>query len=299
MSENPVISVLIPFYKVERYLAEAIESVLQQSYSNWELLLLDDGSPDGSTEIALQYVARYPDKIRYFHHPGRVNKGLPATRNLGVKNAVGTWVALLDADDVWLPGKLAHQMDIASKFPEVSMICGASSYWYSWFDSKKQDVAIPVGAPQDTVIAPPVAAVTLYPLGTGAAPCPCSVMVKKEVVERNGAFEEHFKGKFSLYEDQAFFIKIYLHESIFVSSKVMDYYRQRDDSIMSRAETDENYHEVRRYYLNWLQQYFDVQGITDPEVRKKLRRALQVYDKSVLQKIKKHVRKFLLGLEDL
>lgn len=293
MNETPLISVLIPFYNVERYLPEAIESVLHQSYPHWELLLLDDGSPDGSTEIALQYADRYPDKIRYFHHPGRINKGLPATRNLGVRHANGEWLALLDADDYWLPGKLEHQMLIADRHPDVSMICGASTYWYSWFDDQKEDVVVPVGGAQDVLIRPPRAAVTLYPLGAGAAPCPCSVAIRKATAQRHGAFEEQFKGKFALYEDQAFFIKIYLQETIYVSSKAMDRYRQRQDSIMSQADRENNYHEIRQYYLAWLSRYLQEQKADSPEVAQKLKEALSVYRVGGWQKIKRRIQDFL------
>lgn len=288
-----MISVIIPFYNVERYLKEAIESVLQQSYSHWELLLLDDGSQDGSTEIALQYASAYPEKIYYLHHPGRVNKGLPATRNLGVQQAKGEWLALLDADDFWLPGKLEHQVSIAREHPEVSMICGASIYWYSWMDNKKDDVVIPVGTVQNKTIKPPQVAVTLYPLGEGAAPCPCCIMIKKDVAIRYGAFEEQFKGKFALYEDQAFFVKIYLHENVFVSSQAMDRYRQREDSIMSKSAEENNYHEVRYFYLRWLQEYLDQQNISYPAVQKKLTSALRVYENTTWGKIKQSLKKYI------
>jgi len=298
MSHLPLISVIVPFYRVEDFLAEAIDSVLHQRYQHWELLLLDDGSTDGSTEIALSYASRYPEKIRYFHHPGRVNKGVVATRNLGVRHARGEWLALLDADDYWLPDKLAHQVSIARQHPEVSMICGASLYWYSWFDPQKQDVEVPVGAPADIVIPPPQAAVTLYPLGKGTSPCPCSVMIRKEVLVRLGAFQEQFKGKFSLYEDQAFLIKIYLHEAIFVSSKAMDRYRQRQGSIMSEAAAAGSYHEIRRFFLNWLTAYLDEKDIRYPGVRQKLREAIRVYHPTAGQKLVRRIKNYLLRIKD-
>ncbi len=297
MNTTPLISVIIPFYNVERYLEEAIESVLRQTYNQWEMLLLDDGSMDGSTEIALRYARNYPDKIRYLHHPGKINKGLPATRNLGVKNAEGDWLALLDADDCWLPDKLQHQITIARQHPEVVMICGASLYWYSWSDPQKKDVAISVGAPQNRPIAPPQAAVTLYPLGKGAAPCPCCVMIRKDIAIRHGAFEDRFRGKYALYEDQAFFIKIYLHETIYVSSEVTDRYRQREDSIMSKSGQDNNYHEVRYYYMKWLQNYLEKEDINNQEVYKKLKEALKSYEKSYWEKAGECIKRHLLRLK--
>lgn len=297
MQDRPFISVIIPFYQVENYLAEAIDSVLHQGYPDWELLLIDDGSTDRSREIALAYTARYPDKIHYHHHPDRVNKGLPATRNLGVRHARGHWLALLDADDYWLPDKLEHQVLIAQGHPEVSLICGASLYWFSWADPHKDDVMIPVGGPPDTVIHPPLAAVTLYPLGEGAAPCPCSVLVKRDVALRYGAFEEQFKGPLSLYEDQAFFIKIYLEEPIYISSAAMDRYRQRPDSIMGHADSANRYHEIRQFYLHWLRQYLQENEIHEPAVDQKLRKALAVYEPGIPGRIKQGIKSFLLRIK--
>lgn len=284
--ENPLISVLTPFYNVVPYLEEAIESVLHQTYSNWELLLVDDGSTDGSREIALKYVKLFPEKIKYLQHPKGINKGLPASRNLAVQMASGEFLALLDADDYWLDNKLTHQVSIAKKHPEVSMICGASMYWYSWADKQKDDVVIPVGGPQDMALLPPTAALSLYPLGKGAAPCPCSIMIKKETAIHYHGFEEQFRGKYQLYEDQAFFVKIYLHELVYISSAALDRYRQRPDSIMTQSLQRNDYLEVRRFYLQWLQKYLNDEGINDPAILKKVKKALFPYKKPVLYKIK-------------
>lgn len=284
--ENPLVSVITPFYNVAPYLQEAIETVLHQTYSHWELLLVDDGSTDGSREIALNYVKLFPEKIKYLQHPDGVNKGLPASRNLAVQQAEGEYLALLDADDYWLDNKLAYQISIIKQHPEVSMICGASMYWYSWADEQKEDIIIPVGGPLDKTIFPPTAALSLYPLGKGAAPCPCSIMIKKETAIRYHGFEEQFNGKYQLYEDQAFFVKIYLHEVIYISSEALDRYRQRPDSIMTQSQQKNDYFEVRRFYLHWLQKYLKDEGINDPAVLKKVKEALFPYKRPFIYKIK-------------
>ena len=67
--------------------------------------MVDNGSTDRSTDIALQYAAHYPGRVRYLEHAGHQNRGMSASRNLGIKNAAGAYIALLDADDVWLPQK--------------------------------------------------------------------------------------------------------------------------------------------------------------------------------------------------
>ncbi|HEX8089705.1 MAG TPA: glycosyltransferase family 2 protein, partial [Blastocatellia bacterium] len=101
MSDNSLVSVIIIFLNAEEFIAEAIESVFDQTYSDWELLLVDDGSTDASAEIALRYAAGYRGRVRYLEHEGHQNRGMSASRNLGIASARGEFVAFLDADDVW------------------------------------------------------------------------------------------------------------------------------------------------------------------------------------------------------
>ncbi len=106
----PRISVVMIFFNSERYITEAIDSVLAQTFTDFELLLVDDGSTDTSSAIARDYVDRYPTRVRYLEHEGHANRGMSAARNLGLRNAVGEFVALIDSDDVWRPNKLAEQL---------------------------------------------------------------------------------------------------------------------------------------------------------------------------------------------
>ena len=89
MKAQPLVSVVIIFLNPGEFLSEAIESVFAQTYGNWELLLVDDGSTDSSTDVALQYAARYPERTRYLEHKGHQNRGMSASRNLGIRNARG------------------------------------------------------------------------------------------------------------------------------------------------------------------------------------------------------------------
>jgi glycosyltransferase involved in cell wall biosynthesis len=131
VSRKPLVSGIIIFLNAERFIQEAIESVFAQAYAAWELLLVDDGSTDGSTAIARRYAAQHPGRVRYLEHPGHRNHGISASRNLGIRNAKGAYIALLDADDVWLPYKLERQVAILDSQPEASMVYGSTQYWYS------------------------------------------------------------------------------------------------------------------------------------------------------------------------
>lgn len=120
----PRVSVITPIYNSHPYLSAAVESVFEQTYSDWELFLVDDGSRDGSDEMARAYAQRDPDRVLYLEHAGHKNRGVSATRNLAVRHARGEYLALLDADDVWLPEKLQLQVTAAERHPDVAVLYG-------------------------------------------------------------------------------------------------------------------------------------------------------------------------------
>jgi glycosyltransferase involved in cell wall biosynthesis len=275
----PLVSVVVIFFNEEDFLGDAVESVRAQRYPRWELLLCDDGSTDGSTALARALAAGDP-RIRYLDHPGHANRGMSATRNLGLRHAAGRYVALLDADDVWLPHKLEEQVAILEAHPEAAMVCGASEYWRSWAGAASEeaaDVVVPAGAPPDTLAAPPALALALYPLGEGAAPCPSDLLLRRSAVEAVGGFEEHFRGDYQLYEDQGLLAKLYLRYPVYVSGACWDRYRQRPDSCVATVTRAGRYDAVRAYFLRWLRGYMEREGVRDPALRAALARALRPY----------------------
>jgi len=108
---NPLVSVIIPVFNGEKYLIEAIESVLAQSCRPLELIIVDDGSTDESAAIAQSY-----KEIRYIYQP---NMGVPVARNTGLASAVGEFIAFLDADDMWHPQKLQIQVEYLKEHPSI------------------------------------------------------------------------------------------------------------------------------------------------------------------------------------
>ena len=104
------VSVIMPCHNGEKYLRHALDSVLAQTFQDWELLIVDDGSTDGSTAIAEEYCAK-DSRIRLLHT--ECSTGKPATpRNVGIEAAQGRFIAFLDCDDQWLPDKLEHQLPL-------------------------------------------------------------------------------------------------------------------------------------------------------------------------------------------
>jgi len=112
------VSVVIPVHNGEKYLAQAIESVLAQTYRDFELLIVDDGSTDGSRAVMDCY-ARRNDRIRIL---SQANRGVSAAGNLGFEEARGAWVARLDADDIFLPDKLQRQIAFIRQHPDVRIV---------------------------------------------------------------------------------------------------------------------------------------------------------------------------------
>ena len=115
------ISIITASYNYAQYIEEAINSVINQSYQDWELIVVDDGSSDNSVEIIKSYCDK-DERIKFFEHEKSQNKGLKETILLGLKNATGNWVAFLESDDVWAPDNLLKKIEAIEKNPSVKLI---------------------------------------------------------------------------------------------------------------------------------------------------------------------------------
>jgi glycosyltransferase involved in cell wall biosynthesis len=248
----PAVSVVMPFLNGERFIGEAIESVLAQSWRNLELILVDDGSTDSSGSVARSYAVA-DQRVRMVAHPREENRGVAASRNLGVAVALAPRIAFIDADDRWPPWKLTEQMAIMDRHPEIGLLAGATRYWRSWEDGT--DTVKLIGAVRDRVIEPPTALLTTYPLGRAEAPAPSSFMLTIEALARVGGFEESFVGRYSFYEDQAFLVKVYLNVNVYFSGRCWLDYRQHRGSALASGLRRGDYVEVRAHFLAWFERH--------------------------------------------
>lgn len=262
----PRVSAICIFLNEERFIAEAIESVLAQEFQDFELLLVDDGSTDGSTEIAKGYAERYPDKVIYLEHPGHENRGMSAARNLGISRARGEFIAVMDADDRWYPNKLAEQVAILDANPTVGVACGAYRVWRSWAGGT--DDMYYSGHVADRASFAPETTLKLYPLGR--MPNPTDPMVRRDIAVRVGGYVEEFRG---LYEDQVFLSKLYLETGVFFSRNIwLDYRRHPDSSTANLAWAD--YEVMRSRFLDWFEGYLDGREVpSERKIRRAIRRA--------------------------
>lgn len=170
------VSVIIPVYKVEKYVAATVESVLAQTYKNFELLIIDDGSPDKSIEICQQFTDH---RIRIIRQE---NRGVAAARNTGIRHAQGEYLAFLDADDLWTPEKLAKHIEHLENSPAVGV-----SFCRSAFIDESGE---PLGIYQITKLKEitPLDLVCRTPIGNGSVP-----VIRRETLE-DIAFEDNLYG---------------------------------------------------------------------------------------------------------
>lgn len=130
--QQPLISCIVPVYNGELYLREAIDSILAQSYRPFEVIVVDDGSTDGTGDVT----ASYGDRLRYRWQP---NGGPAAARNTGLNLAQGKFVAFLDADDLWHPEKLVRQMARFAARPDLELcITHVQNFWIAELEAERK-----------------------------------------------------------------------------------------------------------------------------------------------------------------
>lgn len=121
LKNDEKITVIMASYNYETYIKEAIESVIAQTYPNWELVIVDDGSKDNSVSVIKEYCKK-DSRIKLYKHPKSKNKGLKDTLLLGIKNAQSKWISFLEADDKYSLDNLEKRMEIIKSNPGVNFI---------------------------------------------------------------------------------------------------------------------------------------------------------------------------------
>ena len=121
MTNNPLISVVTASYNYANLIPETIQSVLDQTYSNWELIIVDDGSKDNSVEVIKEFCAK-DSRVHLYQHEGGANKGLAETVKLGIQKASGEWIAFLESDDIFEPNCLEEKVKVLNKNSKAGFI---------------------------------------------------------------------------------------------------------------------------------------------------------------------------------
>lgn len=281
-TENTLVSIIIPFFNREDFLGEAVESVLAQTYENWELLLVDDGSIDKSFEIAEEFTEKYPDKIYLFTHENNDNRGASASRNLGIKYAKGEFITFLDSDDIYFPDTLERELEAFAENDDADVVCGTLECWYSWSNeasASEKDFRIDLVLELEKLYQPPD--LLIHNLNaSGRKPGINCVILKKEFVEKIGnMFEDDCR---YVWEDQIFWSKVSLFAKIYVMDASLSKYRQHPASSCAVETAGGQDIPSMGIFLDWLENYLREQDVKDERVWKALRnfqRNLQIETK--------------------
>lgn len=182
----PIVSVIIPAYNSQNFIAKAIQSALNQSYANIEIIVVDDGSTDSTEEI----VRSICGPIVYYRQR---NHGAGMARTVGVKHARGEWIAFLDSDDVWHPDKLALQLQLADKRRACPFVYSDMDA----IDASGSVIARDILQSQtERRISKNKASLNALVFNRMPFPYPSTVLLKREIFLRAGGFSPAFKGNY-------------------------------------------------------------------------------------------------------
>ncbi len=263
-----LVSVIIPCYNRADIVSETIDSVLAQSHSNFEIILIDDGSTDNTREVISSYDDR---RIRYFY---KFNGGLSAARNSGLSAARGEFIAFLDSDDVWASWKLAAQFEIFRRHPEVGLVWSDMSTfasageilaerhlrtYYSAYDIVDFDSAhLPAGTLSDLISDAPSAladcpyyiADVFHHMFSGNLVHPSTAIVRRERLRKSGPFEPEITGLGA--EDYHFYFRICSHGAVAFLDSPTTLYRVHP----AQLSTCNRLHEARgnlNVVMHWIE----------------------------------------------
>lgn len=259
---GPLVSVVMIFLNPGPFLHEAVRSVLDQTETDLELLLVDDGSSDGSREAAAEWALRDP-RVVALGHPGGANRGTGASRTLGVAHARGRWVTFLDGDDVWAPEHLRTQLASAARHPEAGIVVSSATIWVSWRGEDSPTV-------RDHVRELPYTPDELLPAGAllesvtfRGAPIPtCGLMFRRTLVPADGLCDPEFHG---LFEDQTIVARLTVQAPAVMAPESTSWYRQHLTSLVHRSPGRGSRDPATLRYLGWVEQFLRAHGALTPE----------------------------------
>jgi glycosyltransferase involved in cell wall biosynthesis len=256
MRGPPLVSIIIPVYNSAAYVADALRSALAQDYENKEVIVVDDGSTDSTAEI----LKSFQDQIVVL---GQKNAGPGAARNRGIRHAKGVYIAFLDADDYWAPGKLRLQVEYLEQHPDIGAVYSRWARWYPRYDGKFCCPSFP-----SLNQAPPLAAEDSGWIYTNLLFDSClltsTVVLRRSITERVGAFnEELLRG-----QDYDYWLRLSRITQIHKLDCDLALYRIHGDNIVRKYPN-------RNYGLMVLENNVARWGITSPDGRTVSKRKLR------------------------
>lgn len=216
----PKVDVIIPAYNAARYLPTAIESVMAQTFEDWQIVVVDDGSTDNTAEVVAPFLERLGPKIKYIKQP---NAGVSAARNTAIRNSSSELLAMLDADDVWVSNRLSESLGCFEGRPQVGLSYGFNTTIdlegriINTYDQRQENA--------EGRIAP-----YLY-MRRVDLPC-CTVTLRRKCIDEVGMFDETLR----ITEDRDLWLRIALRYEVALVPKVIAHYRTSPDSLTTNSE---------------------------------------------------------------
>lgn len=247
---SPTVTIIIPFFNHIAYMAPAVEGVYSQTYGDWELILVDNNSSDGSAEAAAAISASSQGKVVYTK---ALTQGIPFARNRGIACARGRYICFLDIDDQMVRTKIADQVQILEAYPEAAMVYGLTRRVYK--TSEKQLIQ-PSGAAKEGINHPPALAIDwmrcLYHI-----PQTGSELTRLEIVKKVNGFEERLQlGN----DDAAFYLKIaFGHNIYFLKKEAVIYFRHSRSAGAALDRTkgvNYRYYDTYRWAIGYSREYW-------------------------------------------
>ena len=233
MNKKPLVSILIPLYNTKEYIADTIESCLNQTYGNVEIVIVDDGSTDGSEQIIKKYVKLY-NNIKYYRQN---NYGAPRARNLAFEKSSGEYIQYLDADDLISKNKIASQIEIAKTYNYAPDIIFSSKFSYftnSIKDAKyfKQTIDKSYNSGIDWLI---------DSWSGGGFGVVMGWLTHRKLIQKAGKWDETLKKN----QDGEFFSRVLLNaKRVIMTDNTMVYYRRTGSHSISSSRSEEAIYSV-------------------------------------------------------
>jgi glycosyltransferase involved in cell wall biosynthesis len=230
--------IIIPAFNAAKYLSAALESVIAQTFQDWQIFLIDDGSTDNTADVVAPFLDRCGSKIRYIKQE---NRGLPAARNTAIRASESEFLALLDADDVWLPCRLAESFNAMMDRPQAGLSYGLITIIDP--EGKIGETFEGSKGPVDGWIAP-----YIY-MRTVELPCP-TITFRRRCIEEVGVFDETMRAT----EDRDLWLRIALRYEVAFIPRVLSYYRRSPTSMSADGQR------MLQAQLRFIRKHYGAQG---------------------------------------
>lgn len=248
-TDTPLVSVVIPAYNARAHIGEALDSIIDQDYEPLEIILVDDGSQDGTAD----YVTKHYPRVRLIR---KENGGAATARNAGMKASSGEYIAFMDSDDLWLPGKLSAQMNHLAHHPEIQMICTGFAVWRpdeQGHFPPPESLIPSQAAGDDNAVDPNLSGWIYHKLLLDNTVWTTTVVMRRALMLKVGEFDETLR----LGQDYDYWLRASRITEIHTLKRTLALYRQHDKSATARGATV-NY--GARVLTNALERW----GVTSP-----------------------------------